>query len=283
MCDLNRIVSLVLITLISLTGTGMPAAESAVESPAPYSFGVVPQFSATETAATWRPILTKLERATGLGFRLSGSDSIPAFEKEFSAGRFDFVYMNPYHFVHAQRSQGYQPLVRDVGSRLQGIIVVAKESPIRSVEELHGQVVAFPSPNALAACLMPRAEFTRDGLEIKPLYVRSHSSVYLNVALGKAVAGGGVQKTLDQQPPEIQDALRVIHRTQEVVPHPIAVHPRVADGVKEKVRAALLALGDSVEGKQMLAKVPIERIGPASLDDYRSLQALGLEHLVEDW
>ncbi|MCB1851669.1 MAG: phosphate/phosphite/phosphonate ABC transporter substrate-binding protein [Gammaproteobacteria bacterium] len=283
MCNLNRFVSLTLTLLLCVTVSGRSAADAVKESSTQYGFGVVPQFSALEIVAIWRPILNELEHMTGLRFRLSGSDSIPAFEKEFTAGRFDFVYMNPYHFVHAQRSQGYRPLVRDVGRTLFGILVVARESQVDSIDQLHGQVVAFPSPNALGASLLPRAQFLREKIEIKPLYVRSHSSVYLNVALGKAVAGGGVQKTLEQQPQQIQDALRVIYRTQEVVSHPIAVHPRVPEELKERVTTALLALGQTGSGREMLAKVPMERIGPASSDDYRALQALGLDHLVEDW
>jgi phosphonate transport system substrate-binding protein len=258
---------------------GKPAAsETTAEPPTTYLFGVVPQFSATQIVATWRPILDALEAATGRQFRLAGSDSIPAFEEEFAAGRFDFVYMNPYHFVHAERSQGYQPLVRDVGSMLYGIIVVRKDSPIQSVEELQHKRVAFPAPNALGASLLPRAELQRRyGIEIEPRYVRSHSSVYLNVALGKTDAGGGVQKTLEQQPQPVQDALRVLHRTQEIVPHPVAVHPRVPRQIRDQVAAALLTLGNSAQGRELLAAVPIEQIGPASAEDYRPLLALDLE------
>lgn len=153
MCNLNRFVSLTLTLLLCVTVSGRSAADAVKESSTQYGFGVVPQFSALEIVAIWRPILNELEHMTGLRFRLSGSDSIPAFEKEFTAGRFDFVYMNPYHFVHAQRSQGYRPLVRDVGRTLFGILVVARESPVDSIDQLHGQVVAFPSPNALGGII----------------------------------------------------------------------------------------------------------------------------------
>ena len=268
--------------LLMMCGARAVASESDAAQSPPYLFGIVPQFSAAGIVATWRPILDALERDTGLRFRLAGSDSIPAFEKEFAAGRFDFVYMNPYHFVHAERSQGYQPLVRDVGHMLQGIIVVRMDSPIHTIEQLHNQVVVFPAPNALGASLIPRAELQgRHQIQIEPRYVRSHSSVYLNVALGKAAAGGGVQKTLEQQPQELQDTLRVIHRTQDIVPHPVAVHPRIANEVRERVRDALLALGASEQGRQLLARVPIHRIGPAAAEEYHPLLTLGLESLYE--
>ncbi len=274
-----RVMALMIMLSIARPG----AAETSVDEPETYLFGVVPQFNATDIMAIWRPILDALEMETGLRFRLVGSDSIPAFEKEFSVGRFDFVYMNPYHFVHAERSQGYRPLVRDVGNMLFGIIVVRKDSPLQSASDLHGKVVAFPAPNALGASLMPRAEFQNTySIKIEPDYVRSHSSVYLNVVLGKTDAGGGVQKTLAQQPEQVRDKLRIIYRTQEVVPHPVAAHPRVHIEIREQVKEALLSLGQSEQGKRLLSRVPIRTIGPASSEDYQPLLDFGLEPLYQD-
>jgi phosphonate transport system substrate-binding protein len=61
--------------------------------------------------------------------------------------------MNPYHAIRANKKHGYAPLVRDVGRSLFGIIVVKKDSPIETVSELDGEIVAFPAPNALGAAL----------------------------------------------------------------------------------------------------------------------------------
>lgn len=248
-----------------------------------YTFGVVPQFNADQIVHIWRPILNQIEKKTGLKFKLAGSDSIPAFEKEFTAGRFDFVYMNPYHFIRAERSQGYIPLVCDVGRKLYGVLVVRKDSPIHSIQDLQGKVIAFPAPNALGASLMSRAALIdKFHIDFIPRYVNSHSSVYLNVVLKKASAGGGVQKTLEQQPAAIKDDLRVIYKTQELIPHPIAAHPDVPPEVRARVRQALLGLGNTEQGQQALAKVPIEKIGPVAAEAYAPLANLGLEALYKE-
>ena len=74
-----------------------------------YSFGVVPQFDSRHIHSIWQPILEEIQQLTGLKFYLSGSSSIPEFEKEFAKGTFDFVYMNPYHILMANKKQGYLP------------------------------------------------------------------------------------------------------------------------------------------------------------------------------
>lgn len=243
-----------------------------------YSFGIVPQFEQRKLFRIWRPILDELERRTGFVFKLVGSPKIPVFEQKFMEGAYDFAYMNPYHLLQAHGSQGYLPLVRDGSRMLKGILVVAKDSPIQSVQELAGKRVAFPSPNALGASLLLRAELVRShGVEVIPHYAQTHSSVYLHVILGQTVAGGGVASTLSSQPPEIQQKLRILYETTSVSPHPVAVHPRVPETHREMVRQALLAMAQTKTGAALLARIPMSKAVSASLDDYRPMSSLKLE------
>ena len=243
-----------------------------------YSFGVVPQFSSEQISRTWEPILELLEKETGLQFELNGSLDIPAFERNFTKGTFDFAYMNPYHAIVAHKSEGYEPIIRDVGRSLYGIIVVKKDSPFTSITDLDGKKVAFPAPNALGAALIPRAEFSRKfKIDVEEMYVSSHSSVYLNVALGLAAAGGGVQKTFSQQPEHITSQLKIINKTQEVPPHPVTAHQRVPDDVKRKVQAAFLKIAETDTGTQLLKKVPIKTVGESSIEDYQLLTDMKLD------
>ena len=266
----GRVLSLMMLALLLTT---LQAAATGT-----YSFGVVPQFDARQTHRVWKPLLTRLEAETGLRFRLVGSSTIREFEKQFLAGEFDFAYMNPYQVLKGADSVGYVPLVRDVGRALHGIVVVRKDSPVTRVEDLDDMEVAFPAANALGASLVPRADFENVfGITVTPRYVKSHSSVYLNVMLGETAAGGGVQKTLAQQPPEIRDALRVLYRTRDIPPHPVAAHPRVPSQVRDAVRAGLLSIGATEEGRQLLASVPIRRIGLAAIEDYRPMDSWGLD------
>ncbi len=248
-----------------------------------YSVGVVPQFEARRIAQIWQPILDEVSQLSGLQLELKASPNIPLFEKQFAAGEFDFAYMNPYHAIMANKKQGYTPLLRDNGRSLFGIIVVKKDDPIQSVSELDGKTVAFPAPNALGAALLPRAEFDRNfRIKVDELYVKSHSSVYLNVLLGKAAAGGGVQKTLSQQPQTVRDQLRILYKTSKVPPHPLSAHPRVAKSVQDKVKAAFLKLGSSEKGRELLKKIPMKKIGAASIDDYDPLKKMGLNKYYVD-
>ncbi len=238
-----------------------------------YRVGVVPQFDSRTIHDIWTPILTQLQTRTGLRFELVGSANIPAFEKKFEQQEFDFAYMNPYHAIMASH---YVPLVRDVATQLQGIIVVRNDSPINKLSDLQGKNMDFPAPNALAASLLPRAKLNEAGITVQVRYVKTHTSVYLNVALGQTDAGGGIQQTLEEQPIEVREKLRVIDKTTAVASHPLMASSRISQDVREKVRAALLALGETADGRAMLSRIPMDKVGLATPANYEVLKQMGL-------
>lgn len=248
-----------------------------------YTLGVVPQFEARKLVGIWQPILDEVQRRTGLMIRLEGAKDIPEFEARLARGDFDFAYMNPYHALVAGREQGYMPLVRDGGRSLYGILVVRKDAPYQDAKELDGAEIAFPAPNALGASLLMRAELARKvGIAIKPKYVQTHSSVYLNVVLGQTPAGGGVMGTFNQQPDEVRDQLRTLYVTRDMPTHPLGAHPRVAEEDRDKLIRALVEMAGGENGRALLAHVPFVQLVETDFAEYAQMQDWGLEDYYEN-
>jgi phosphonate transport system substrate-binding protein len=244
---------------------------------AEYAFGVVPQFDHRQLFAIWKPILDELGKRTGLSFKVVLSPDIPSFEKEYLKGIYDFAYMNPYHLLKANQAVGYQPIIHDQAD-LFGILVVRRDSPLNNPADLNGRTIAFPSPNALGASLLMRADLSDlFHVRITPLYVKSHDSVYLHVVKGLADAGGGVMRTLTEQDDTIKEALKIIYVTRPMPSHPVASHPRVPGTDVEKIRRALLEMATTKEGLALLSKIPLNHPVPASLGDYTPMSDWGLE------
>lgn len=243
-----------------------------------YTIGVVPQFEQRKLFKVWQPIINELEIRTGFSLHLIGSAKIPVFEQNFMAGEYDFAYMNPYHVLKANKTQGYTPLVKDGSRRLTGILVVKKDSPIQSVSELEGQILAFPAPNALGASLLMRADLsTLHGISFSPRYVQTHSSVYLNVALGQTVAGGGVLSTLQLQPQNVQDKLRILYETRSIAPHPFTAHARVPEADRLIMKSTWIEFAATDRGKALLSQIPMIDSVPAELEDYMPMTKWGLD------
>lgn len=270
--------NLATVLAFSITAAGTALAQQT------YTLAVTPQFENRQLFSIWKPIVTELEKRTGLRFKLVASLSLEEFEHEFARGSNDFVYANPYLLVRENDRQGYIPLVRD-RTPIRGVLVVRKDSPIHTPAELAGKSVTFPSPNALAAGLMLRADLDqRFKVRVVPIAAKSHTSSYMHVINGLADAGGGTNMTLQQQIPEIRDALRVLYTTREAPSLPFAAHPRVRREDRERVRRAMLELAATPEGKRLLDRVPMTRPVAANIEEYLALRAWHLDaYWVKDF
>lgn len=112
-----------------------------------YTLAVPPLSPPVQMYNEWRPLIEQLSKETGTDIQLKVYNTISALESDVIKGVPDFAFTNPYHMVLAKRAQGYIPLVRDK-TPLVGILVVHKDSPINSIQDLNGKEIAFPAPNA---------------------------------------------------------------------------------------------------------------------------------------
>ena len=147
---------------------------------------IVPQFSATTIHAAYWPVLTQIGEQANLCFELIQQPSIPEFEDVLRSRQADYAFMNPYHQVMFKSS--YRPLVRDKKKLLTGILVTNRNSEITTVRDLEGRDLLLPAPNAFAASLLTRAFLDKQGVKVKPRYVKTHQNVYRGVARDKNAA-----------------------------------------------------------------------------------------------
>jgi phosphonate transport system substrate-binding protein len=256
------------------------ASFSAASAAEEYTFGVVPQVSGSEIQKYWKPFLKELSSELNVTFKLRPYPSIPAFEEDLFKGGPDFAYMNPYHAVMAHKQ--YNPIIKDK-AELVGCLVAAKSSGFKSVKDLDGKLIVFPSPNAFAASLYMRALLSeKENIRFSKKYVETHQNVYRSVALNMSAAGGGVQNTLDKDEPAVKDKLMVLYKTPGSASHPIGAHGRISAKFSSDVQKAILKLAADPKNRDMFKNIKMSN--PVEADykkDYLPLSQLGLEKYVE--
>ncbi|ABV37549.1 phosphonate ABC transporter, periplasmic phosphonate-binding protein [Shewanella sediminis HAW-EB3] len=245
-------------------------------APRTITFGVVPQQAASTLARLWSPVLAELSQNANFNLRFATAPDIPTFEKRLASGEYDVAYMNPYHYTVFHEAPGYQALVKQKGKQIKGIIVVRKDSPILTIDDLNNKDVVFPAPAAFAASVLPRANLKVRGLENRVKYVGSHDSVYLAVAQGLVDAGGGVKRTFKTMDKATTSQLRVLWETPGYTPHAIAVHPRVPAGIVEELRQGFVELSSSSQGAEVLNVLGLKSFEAAKNSDWDDVRSLGL-------
>ncbi len=239
-----------------------------------YSFGVVPQQSTSKLVRSWAPIFKYIEQQSGVKLQFATKRNIPTFEEACASADYDFVYMNPYNYVQFHDESGYEAIAKARDKKIKGIIVVRKDSKFKKLKDLSGKKLAFASHLAFGASLIPRNELKKRAVKYTSKYLGSHDLVYLNVAQGNFVAGGGVMRTFQAANPEVRKKLKVLWTSKGNTPHAFAAQSRVPKHIVNKVQQVLVSLEQTAQGKTFLNKLKIKGIEVAKNSDWDDIRKL---------
>ncbi|HWR59771.1 MAG TPA: phosphate/phosphite/phosphonate ABC transporter substrate-binding protein [Thermodesulfovibrionales bacterium] len=243
------------------------------------SFGVVPQQSAGKLARNWIPVLDYIGNKTGYIINFETAPDIPEFEKRLQKGMYDLAYMNPYHYAAYSKTPGYRAFAKQKGEKLVAILVTKKNSEIRSIQDLRGKILAFPSPAAFAASILTREFLLKNGIDITPKYVGSHDSVYRTVANGIYPAGGGITRTLENMEKDVKEQLHIIWTSKPYTPHAFASLPSVSDSVVNKILNAMKLMNNDPEALNLLKSIEFTGFEQARDLEWNDIRALRIKEL----
>lgn len=138
-----RVVRLVFALLILAAVTAASA-----KTRASYVLAVIPSAPPVTMHTLWAPLAERLSRDTGFDINLKVYEKMSDFERDISKGAPDFIFVNPLQAVVAHEAQGYAPLVRG-SRRISAELVVRRDSPIRTIDDLSGRKIALVGNKSL--------------------------------------------------------------------------------------------------------------------------------------
>lgn len=253
-----------------------------------YTFGVLPQRSAVLTAQYWNPILDYVKRSRGIELVLklarTGVESSDATER----GEYDFVYSN-HIFQPRVAPIGYQVILRPRGSSIRGQIVTLDESPVRSLHDLAGRTVGFPSPAAFLGYAVPMDALLREGVPITPVFGGNQEGIMGQLKSGRVIAVAVNSQLMEAYAQRERLRYRVLWESTAFYNLPIAVHPRVPVQVAQAVRAAIDEMENNPDGLavlretgQVVGQKPPYGFQAASQEDYRNYSDFYARTVLKD-
>jgi phosphonate transport system substrate-binding protein len=235
---------------LAFTAACLPSIAGAQEQRA-YSFGVIPQRSATLTAQYWNPILQYVSGKSGVALELSVARSAQDHSDGIRSGRFAFLYSN-HNFVPQNAVAGYRVIARPREAAIRGEIVVLAASALKNVPELQGREIAFPSNVAFVAYQVPMDALEKMGIRVKPVFAGNQEGAMGQLKSGR-VEAAAVNSQLMRDFAEREGLrYRVLWRSEEYLNIPILAHPSVPAQHVDAVRRALQEMDADPQGARVL-------------------------------
>lgn len=246
-----------------------------------YHFAVHPLHNPAKLSQAYQPLLDYLNgRLKGAQLTLEASRDYAQFEEKYRQRQPEFLLPNPWQTLQAM-PVGYRVIaMAGEPQDFKGIFIVRQDGGISQPTDLKGKAVSYPSPTALAACIMPQYFLHSRGIdinrEIENRYVGSQESSIMNVFLKNTAAGATWpppwRAFLKDHPREAAE-LKVLWETEPLINNSVMVRNDLPPELGEQVSKLLTGLEQSAQGHAILAGMETARFIPASDRDYEVVRA----------
>ncbi len=275
-----KVIFLVWLFLMAQPVTALEITSINESSPSLLRFAIVPQQSPRELAKRWGPIIQYISERANVPLQFQTANSLTTYQQEMKAGVYDIAFINAYYYVAFSKEAGYKVFAQEKDAKFISIMVVRKDSPVQTIEELNGKQLAFPGPTAVTS-LLANTHLKARNVHFSTNYVLSMDSVYRAVAKGLFPAGLGEARTFGSMEPEIRDQLRVLWSADPMPPFTFSAHPRVPPASLQKIQQAMLAMADDPKGLELLKAVNMKGFAVAHASEYEAIRKLKLLPLEE--
>ncbi|MBI3140157.1 MAG: phosphate/phosphite/phosphonate ABC transporter substrate-binding protein [Sphingobacteriales bacterium] len=252
-------------------GNKAPAGPSTV-----LHFAVHPLYNPAKMITAYQPLMDYLnKRMNGIQFILEASRDYQRYEKKIEARQPEILLPNPLQTIKAMKA-GYR-VIAFAGdpADFKGLFIVRKDGGIRVPGDLRGKAVSYPSPTALAACIMPEYYLHIHGIdvktEIKSLFVGSQESSIMNVYLKKTAAGATWPppwRTFQKDHPAESAELEAIWETRSLISNSVMIRNDIPGEIGKQLQDQLSTLSATEEGRKVLSGMETLYFKAATDADY---------------
>lgn len=149
------------------------------------------------------------------------------------------------------------------------VIFVRNDSPVQTLNDLPGKVIAFEEPYSTSGYFLPKSALQQAGLKLNEqadtgapvkageagyVFAMDDANTPVWVLRGKVAAGAMDDASFARLPPQHRDNLRVVLQTAALPRHLVSVRKGLDPGLVSGIKAVLLAMEHSEEGRQALQK-----------------------------
>jgi phosphonate transport system substrate-binding protein len=260
-----------LLPIVLLLGTLLVPPQVAA---ADFQVGVLPNISARIILANYLPFREFLERELKQPVAISTAPDFVTFHQRTVAGDYDLAITAANLGRLAELDHGLKVLAI-YDPAIPGLLVMHRDRPVKDIAELKGRVLAFANPQSLVA--LRGLQWLREqglvaGVDFRTAHARTEDSLaqLLSQDAPLAMMSMGEFRAIRE---EIRNSLQVFREFARVPGFLLLAGPRLAERDVETLRAALLRLMASDEGRRFASLAGVQQIRPPLPAELKSLDA----------
>lgn len=244
--------------------------------------GLIPEMNVFKQKERFRLLGDYLSKNTGVKVKFTILSRYGNIMDRFTSENMDGVFFGSFTGALAIEKLGVVPLARPVNldgtASYRGYLFVRKDSKIRDVRGMKGRKMVFVEKATTAGYLFPLAYLNERGIKDmdhffgSTYFAGSHDAAIYAVLEGQADIGAAKHSIYDRMKADDSRVARdlvIIAESPWVPSNGLCVRKGLDEGLKRKLRQALLGLDKDPEGAAVLQQFGALRFIGTNVSDYQ--------------
>ncbi len=270
-----------LLLLCYTNPAGAAATAPPVNPPDALTLTFLPYLTAGELIKKYTPLVKYLEKHIEIPITLQVSKDYQGHTQQVGEDKLDIAFLGGIPYIKMVAKYGQKRLLARYEMHgkptFQSVIVVANNSPLKTLSELAGQRFAFGDPNSTLSTLVPSYMLKQAGITLEQLkdyeFLKNQPNVVLGVLFGDYAAGAVALEVFDEYKAR---GIRALAVSPAVSTHVFVASNSLSGELVKKLQTAFYQLKESPEGQAILSAIGKEMTGfvPVQDSDYDLLRTI---------
>lgn len=238
----------------------------------------IPSSQSDTLLAKAKPLEKLLSKQLGIPVHVSLSTDTNSVIEAMGAKKVDMGFLSPDAYVMAHKQYGAKVILQaarygvkndNTGDKTDklvdnydAMVIVKKDSNIKSVKDLKGKKIAVQGPTSDAGYIFPAVELNKKGVNVIKdstlVQVKGHDQGVLSVLNGDTDAAfifGDARNIVKKDQPDVFNKTRILYTTSGIPNDTISLRKGISSSDSEKIKKAMEKISKTDEGKQVLHDV----------------------------
>lgn len=207
-----------------------------------YILGILPAFSTGHLIRLFGPLAQQLSLALKRPVLIETAPDFKTFLlRSIDEKRYDIVLPPSHFYPLIEKKAGYRAVARDDTQPMYSVIVVKKDSPLKTLEDLRGKNLSVIDPFALAAMIM-KGHLVKAGItDISLTQVPSHTASLAMIKEDSIDAVSLMDTAYYMASKKVQAETKILARSEKIQTIPFAVAPWLPESEKTLIQKTLIS------------------------------------------